>query len=66
MQRSIAAMPSAWLRKNVRQLCDGGPRASDHVLGNGALQTAVRPIAVVQKLISSSAVASEKLDPFEL
>jgi hypothetical protein len=25
-QRSIAAMASAWLRKKVRQLCDGGPR----------------------------------------
>src|SRR6266446_2468163 len=24
--RSIAAMASAWLRRNVRQLCDGGPR----------------------------------------
>ena len=25
-QRSIAAMASAWLRRNVRQVCDGGPR----------------------------------------
>src|SRR5436190_14008062 len=25
-QRSIAAMVSAWLRRNVRQVCDGGPR----------------------------------------
>src|SRR5260221_6016648 len=24
--RSIAAIASAWLRRNVRQLCDGGPR----------------------------------------
>src|SRR6266849_4265828 len=24
--RSIAAVASAWLRRNVRQLCDGGPR----------------------------------------
>jgi len=26
MQRSIAAIASAWLRRNVRQFCDGGPR----------------------------------------
>ena len=25
-QRSIAAIASAWLRRNVRQFCDGGPR----------------------------------------
>ena len=25
-QRSIAAMASTWLRRNVRQVCDGGPR----------------------------------------
>src|SRR6266516_8155617 len=25
-QRSIAAMACAWLRRNVRQVCDGGPR----------------------------------------
>src|SRR5262249_14734655 len=25
-QRSIAAIASAWLRRNVRQVCDGGPR----------------------------------------
>ncbi len=25
-QRSIAAMASAWLRRNVRHVCDGGPR----------------------------------------
>src|SRR5262245_39336189 len=25
-QRSIAAIASAWLRRNVRHVCDGGPR----------------------------------------
>src|SRR5262245_45101586 len=25
-QRSIATMASAWLRRDVRQVCDGGPR----------------------------------------
>jgi hypothetical protein len=25
-QRSIAVMASAWLRRNVRHVCDGGPR----------------------------------------
>jgi hypothetical protein len=25
-QRSISAIASAWLRRNVRQVCDGGPR----------------------------------------
>ena len=28
-QRSLSAIASAWLRRNVRQVCDGGPRRPD-------------------------------------
>src|SRR6516225_11119745 len=36
-QRSIAAMASAWLRRNVRHVCDGGPPVFEHVLGDRRL-----------------------------
>ena len=32
--RSIAAMASAWLRRNVRQVCDGGPRCRVMILAS--------------------------------
>jgi hypothetical protein len=32
-KRSTAAMPSAWLRRNVRQPCDGGPFAIEALRG---------------------------------
>src|SRR5947209_19996121 len=30
-------MASAWLRRNVRQVCDGGPPVPDHIFGDRRL-----------------------------
>ncbi len=50
----IAAIASAWLRRNVRQFCDGGPWCRDGAIGLGLLVASIVFVAPAMQLLNNT------------
>jgi len=66
-QRSTAAMAAAWLRRNVRHVCDGGPRRRINVFGDrrlGDLEPELEQFAMDARRAPQWVLLAHPLDEF--